>query len=172
MLPGDRIGSIPMGRVTTMMRTRSFAPRLLGPRLLAPALLLVLGLASGCYDSDALIEEVRSVALQTRLVEVDLGTYKTTMPRKKTDSETTEVELHIFGTVARYRVPEIETHLSADGFRLRHETLAAVRQTTAAELAEPNLTALRTRLEKVINDQLGEAPVKSIGFYEVKMGTR
>lgn len=155
-----------------MMRTKSFATGSLGPRLVAPALFLGLGLSSGCYDGDALIDEVRSAALQTRLVEVDLGTYKTTMPRKKTDGDTTAIELHIFGTVARYRVPEIESHLAADGFRLRHETLAAVRQTTAAELAEPNLTALRTRLENVINEQLGEAPVKSIGFYEVKLGTR
>jgi len=155
-----------------MMRTRSIAACRLGSRLFAPALLLAIGLSSGCYNGDALINEVRSVAIQTRLVEVDLGTYKTTMPRKRTDTDTTAIELHIFGTVARYRVPEIESHLAEDGFRLRHETLAAVRQTTATELAEPNLTALRTRLEKVINDQLGEAPVKSIGFYEVKLGTR
>jgi hypothetical protein len=155
-----------------MMRTRSCATGLLCPRLIAPALLLALGLSSGCYNGAALIDEVRSAALRTRLVEVDLGSYKTTMPRKRSENEATAIELHIFGTVARYRVPEIESHLASDGFRLRHETLAAVRQTTAAELAEPNLTALRTRLENVINEQLGEAPVKSIGFYEVRLGTR
>ena len=155
-----------------MMRTKSFAPTQLGQRLIAPALLLALGLSSGCYDGDALINEVRSAALRTRLVEVDLGSYKTTMPRKRTDNETTEVKLHIFGTVPRYRIPEIEAQLKADGFRLRHETLAAVRQTTATELAEPNLTALRTRIEKVVNAQLADAPVKSIGFYEVQLNTR
>lgn len=135
--------------------------------------LILLGLClSGCYDGDALIGEVRSAALRTRLVEIDLGTYRTTMPRKRNESEATEIELHIFGTVPRYRVPEIETRLKTDGFRLRHETIAAVRKTTPEELAEPSLSALRTRLEKVINKRLDEAPVKSIGFYEVKLQTR
>jgi hypothetical protein len=136
------------------------------------ALLLALGLCAGCYNDDALINEVRSAALRTRLVEVDLGSYRTTMPRKRNESEATEVQLHIFGTVPRYRVPEIEKQLEADGYRLRHETLAAVRKSTAQELAEPNLTALRARLEKVINEQLADAQVKSIGFYEVQMHTR
>jgi hypothetical protein len=136
------------------------------------ALLLALGLCAGCYNDDGLINEVRSAALRTRLVEVDLGSYRTTMPRKRNESEATEVQLHIFGTVPRYRVPEIEKQLEADGYRLRHETLAAVRKSTAQELAEPNLTALRARLEKVINEQLADAQVKSIGFYEVQMHTR
>jgi hypothetical protein len=141
-------------------------------RILLVALFLAVGLCAGCYDGDALIHEVRSAALRTRLVEVDLGLYRTTMPRKRNQSEATEIKLHIFGTVPRYRIPEIEKQLKADGYRLRHETLAAMRQSTAQELAEPDLTALRTRLEKVINAQLADAPVKSIGFYEVQMCTR
>jgi hypothetical protein len=151
------------------MRTTPNAP---GPRQFLPALLLALSLSSGCYNGDALINEVRSAALRTRLVEVDLGSYRTTMPRQPNESEATEIELHIFGTVPRYRIPEIEKQLTTDGFRLRHETLTAVRKTTDEELAEPNLTALRARLEQVVNEQLADAPVKSIGFYAVRMGTR
>ena len=152
-----------------MVRMTPIAPR---PRQVLPTLLLALSLTAGCYDGDALIDEVRSAALRSRLVEVDLGSYRTTMPRKHNESEATEVHLHIFGTVPRYRVPEIEEQLAADGFRLRHLALAAVRRTTDHELAEPDLTALRARLEKVINDELADAPVKSIGFYEVRLGTR
>jgi hypothetical protein len=135
-------------------------------------MLLALSLIAGCYDGDAIIDEVRAVALRTRLVEVDLGAYRTTMPRQENESEATEIALHIFGTVPRYRVPEIEKQLRADGYRLRHLALAAVRQTTTDELAEPNLSALRARLEEVVNSQLADAPVKSIGFYDVRLGSR
>jgi hypothetical protein len=128
--------------------------------------------SSGCYDGEALVNEVRSEAMRTRLVEVDLGTYRTTMPRDENASETTELKLHIFGTVPRYRVPEIELYMQKDGFRLRHETLAAVRQATSEELAEPNLSRLKTRIETVINQNLKEAPVRSIGFYEVRLRTQ
>jgi hypothetical protein len=155
-------------RVTPMMST---VPIVAGSRPILPVLLLALGLTAGCYDSDALIDQVRSAALRTRLVEVDLGAYRTTMPRKQNESEATEIEIHIFGTVPRYCLPQIEEQLTADGFRLRHEALAAVRKTTDDELAEPNLTALRGRLETVVNEQLADAPVKSIGFYEVRLGT-
>jgi len=141
-------------------------------RMLPIALCLAFSLCAGCYDGDALINEVRSAALRTRLVEVDLGSYRTTMPRKRHESEATEIQLHIFGTVPRYRIPEIEKQLQSDGYRLRHETLAAVRESTAEELAEPNLTALRTRLEEVLNAALPDAPVKSVGFYEVQMRTQ
>ena len=136
------------------------------------ALSLGLGLSAGCYDGDALINEVRSAALRTRLVEVDLGSFRTTMPHERNTSEATELRLHIFGTVPRYRVPEIEKQLKADGFRLRHETLSAVRKSTPEELAEPSLTTLRTRIEEVVNQHLTDAPVKTIGFYEVRLTNR
>jgi hypothetical protein len=160
MLSGNRALPIPFGWVTPMMRKSLVA------------LLLPLGLCAGCYDGDALINEARSAAMRTRLVEIDLGSYRTSMPRKRNESEATEIELHIFGTVPRYRIPEIEKQLQADGYRLRSETIAAVRKSTPQELAEPNLTALRSRLEKVVNSQLADAPVKSIGFYAVQMCTR
>lgn len=157
-----------------MMQTMPIVPGRSGRRSCCvwAAVLLAVALAGGCYDGDALIQEVRSAALRTRLVEIDLGTYSTTMPRDRNESEAAQIKLHIFGTVPRYRIPEIEKQLRRDGYRLRHETLAAVRRSTAEELAEPNLTAIRTRLEEVFNHQLADAPVKSIGFYEVKMGTR
>ena len=137
-------------------------------RVLATALASLI-LSTGCYDGNAIVNEVRSEALRTRLVEVDLGRFRTTMPRASNTSASTELKLHIFGTVPRYRVPEIEQHLKSDGFRLRHETLMAVRKATPEELAEPSLSRLRARIEKVVNQNLKEAPVKTVGFYELSV---
>lgn len=136
--------------------------------------LIALGLApcSGCYDGDALVEAARSTALKTRLAEVDFGTFHTTLPRDRKTNSLTELELHIFGTAPRYRVPAIEKQLRAEEFRLRHETLAAVRTATREELAEPDLMQLRARIERVVNAILSDAPVKTIGFYEVTLRQR
>lgn len=134
--------------------------------------LLLLCLAAacgGCYDGEALVERARSSALKTRLAEVDFGMYRTSLPRDQKTQTITELKLHIFGTVPRYRVPEIEKRIKADEYRLRHNTLGAVRTTTRDELAEPSLTQLRERIEVVVNEILEDAPVKSIGFYEVSL---
>jgi hypothetical protein len=126
-------------------------------------------LCAGCYNGNAIVERARSVALNTRLAEVDLGKYRTTLPRDPQSGMFTELDIHIFGTVPRYRVPDIEKQLKTDEYRLRHETLATLRRTTREELAEPNLSQMRSRIEKVVNSLLEEAPVKSIGFYSVRL---
>jgi flagellar basal body-associated protein FliL len=74
--------------------------------------------------------------------------------------------------VPRYRVPDVEKRLKVEEYRLRHETLGAVRSATRDELAEPSLTQLRERIEKVVNEILEDAPVKSIGFYEMSLRQR
>ena len=126
-------------------------------------------LCAGCYDGEALVEHARSVSLNTRLAEVDLGKYHTTLPRDPQSGLFTELDIHIFGTVPRYRVGEIEKQLKTEEYRLRHETLATVRRSTREELAEPNLSQIRARIEKVVNGLLDQAPVKSIGFYSVRL---
>jgi flagellar basal body-associated protein FliL len=135
--------------------------------------LLLLCLAAacggGCYNGEALVESARSSALKTHLAEVDFGTYRTSLPRDAKTHTMTELKLHVFGTVPRYRVPEVEKRLKAEEYRLRHQTLGAVRTTTRDELAEPSLTQLRERIEKVVNQILDDSPVKSIGFYEVSL---
>jgi hypothetical protein len=130
---------------------------------------LCAALCAGCYDGEALVQHARSVALNTRLAEVDLGTYHTTLPRDAQTGLFTELAIHIFGTVPRYRVPDIEKQLKTEEYRLRHETLATLRRTTSEDLAEPNLSQLRVRLEKVVNNLLDEKPVQSIGFYSVRL---
>jgi hypothetical protein len=133
------------------------------------AIVFVAGMCAGCYDGEALVEQARSVSLNTRLAEVDLGSYHTTLPRDPHTGRFTELDIHIFGTVPRYRVPDIEKQLKTDEFRARHEMLATLRRSTAEELAEPNLSQLRARIEKVVNTLLDEAPVKSVGFYSVRL---
>jgi hypothetical protein len=140
---------------------------------LCPHILACLSLlASGCYDGQALINQARSAAQRTRLAEIDLGTFATTMPTDPETNSLTELELHLFGTVPRYRVPTIERQLKAEDYRIRHEMISAVRQASVDELAEPNLTQLRERLEKVVNGILDESPVDTIGFYSMQVEYR
>ena len=135
----------------------------------AAALALSLLASTGCYDAHALIEQVRTDALRNRLHEVDLGTFRTTMPRDPKTNLLMQMEVHLFGTAPQYRIHSIENRLESDGYRLRSETLAAIRETSGDELAEPDLTHLRTRLEQVVNNVLSDSPVKSIGIEELKI---
>ena len=121
----------------------------------------------GCYDGDALVTRARSTALNTHMAEVDLGTFHTSLPRDPKSGSITELGLHVFGSVPHYRVAAINRQLKIDEYRLRHEILVAVRSVTREELSEPHLTALRARIERIVNGILDEAPVKAIGFYEV-----
>jgi hypothetical protein len=132
---------------------------------------LAAGVASytGCYDSQALLDQVRTDALRSRTHEVDLGFYRTTMPRDRETNTFVEMELRMFGTVPQYRIPAIERQLKADGYRLRSATLAAIRETTPQELAEPDLSKLRARLTLVANSVLEDAPIKTIGFEHVRI---
>lgn len=129
-------------------------------------LAMPLALCAGCYDGNALVKQARSRALKGRLAEVDLGHFHTTLPRDPDAVSLTELRLHMFGTAPRYRTKTIKKQLEAEGYRVRHETLAAIRQSTPDELAEPNLASLKKRLKEAMNDIFEESPVKSIGFYE------
>jgi hypothetical protein len=141
----------------------------LSPPALTAMVMLGITVTEGCYDGDVLIRQARSKAVTTRLAEVDLGSFHTTLPRDPASVSLTELKLHIFGTVPRYRVPEVRQQLKSESYRLRHETLAAVRQATPDELSEPSLARLRKRIEAVVNGIIAEAPIKAIGFYEFAM---
>ncbi len=134
------------------------------------ALVLVATLACpGCYDGKVIIERVRSAALRNRLEEIDLGTFRTTMPRDPATNGFAEVEIHIFGTAPRYRVKSIERQLEDDDYHLRHDALTTLRNMSNDELAEPDLDVLRERFLRVANQLLDDAPIKSIGFYSVRI---
>ncbi len=136
--------------------------------------LVAAGLAflTGCYDDEALLKKARSAALKTRLAEVELGAFQTTLPRDEKTNLFTDLDLKIFGTVPRYRLTAVKKLLKLEQYRLRYETLAALRQSTREELAEPNLAQLRGRLEKIINGVLAESPVTDIGFSQLTLRHR
>jgi hypothetical protein len=161
---------VTMKSATTRRRLNNSQPGGLNAGGLIPPLVaaaLLLASCAGCYDGEELVTQVRSAALNTRLAEVDLGLFHTTLPRDGKTGSITELSLHIFGTVPRYRVPAVEKQLKTDEYRLRHETLAAVRGSSREELAEPSLNSLRTRIERIVNNIFDEAPIKDIGFYKV-----
>jgi hypothetical protein len=142
--------------------------RLHGPLVLAAWVSgLVLGACAGCYDANTLISQARSEALDSKLAEIDFGLFHTTLPRDPKSGALPRLEIHFFGTAPHYRVAAIKKQLKLDDFRLRHEVLAAIRACSREELAEPGLTKLRTRIEKIVNGILNEAPVEAIGFYGI-----
>src|SRR3954462_8494259 len=133
------------------------------------ALATVLAPCAGCYDGSEMVKQARSNALKPRLAEIDLGKFQTTLPRDPLTNRFTAVDIHIFGTVPRYRLAAVKKQLKSDEYRLRHETLVAVRKSTREELAEPSYAQLRARIEKVVNGVLEDAPVKEVGFYQLTM---
>ena len=133
---------------------------------------LSLAVSTGCYDAKALVDQVRTDALRSQTQEIDLGLYRTTMPRDPITNTLTEIELRLFGTVPRYKIPTIQKQLKADAYKLRSDTLVAIRKTTAEELGEPDLGQLRTRLMQVANDVLADAPIQSIGVEKIRIVER
>ncbi len=137
----------------------------------APCWISILAIAfvlcTGCYNGKEMVKQAQSVALKTRLAEVDLGEFQTTLPRDPVTNRFTSVDFHIFGTVPRYRLAAVKKQLKSDEYRVRHETLAAVRMSTREELAEPTFAQLRARIEKVVNSVLEDEPIKEIGFYQL-----
>jgi hypothetical protein len=123
----------------------------------------------GCYDSSVLVERMHSNATRSQSHEIDLGTYRTTMPRDRDTNAFVEMELRMFGTAPQYRIAAIKKQLKADGYLLRAATIAAMRETSPQELAEPDLSHLRERLTQVANHVLTDAPLQSIGFEHVRI---
>jgi len=157
----------------TIMTTRQHkeierrAGKLAGQTIVFPLAAVVALWISGCYDGQVLVTRARSAALDTRLAEIDLGSFHTSLPRDPESGLITELGLHIFGNVPHYRVAAINRQIGIEEYRLRHEIIAAVRATSNGELAEPSLKSLRARIELIVNGILEEAPVEAIGFYEV-----
>jgi len=151
------------------MRTSAQFNPVFGTNRWIAILAVALALCAGCYDGSEMVKQAQTAALRTRLAEIDLGKFQTTLPRDPVTSRFTSVDIHIFGTVPRYRLAAVTKQLKVDEYRVRHETLAAVRKSTRDELAEPTVAQLRARLEKVVNGVLEDAPVKEIGFYQLTM---
>ena len=113
---------------------------------------------------------MRSDALRSQTHEIDLGLFRTTMPRDPITSTLTEIELRLFGTVPQYKIPAIEKQLKADGPKLRSDTLVAIRETTAEELGEPNLgPAPHSADGESPTSVLKDAPIQAIGVEKIRI---
>ena len=123
---------------------------------------------AGCYEGEQLIEQLHSEANRAGLEEIDLGTYRTTMPRDEATATFTDMQFRIFGNVPRYHLETVRARIESDVYRLRHDMLSAVRQATPEELTDPDLTGLRERIADVVNEVLGEVQIDAIGFADVR----
>lgn len=138
----------------------------LGLSVLVGTLSLV---CAGCYSGDSLVLLARSEAMRTRLSEVQLGHFRTTMPRDIDTGAQASTEFRIYGTAPHYRTEELEAKIDEDGYRLRYAILTAIRQSTPNELADPEFVELRNRLAKVAADFFGETTIDAIGLSMVRV---
>jgi hypothetical protein len=131
-------------------------------RTIALALLLALG---GCYDAQELIKARREIAIKARLVEVDLGEFRITLPGPYTERKRAEIHFRAFGQVANRDLKLIRATLAKNGPDLQNRMLLVVRKMKMDEIQEPRLTTLRESLASAINDTLPGDPLQSVGFY-------
>jgi flagellar basal body-associated protein FliL len=130
--------------------------------------LVVSASSVGCYNSEKLVARVRNHAIRSRVDEVKLGQYRVTLPRNPLTGEMSEVDVRVYGETLRYKINELEDELKSRAPEIEDHTLKVLRETTREELADPELTDLRTRLLASMNEVLTGEPLKSIGFYEVR----
>jgi hypothetical protein len=138
-------------------------------RTVAAVKLLVLvvlcPLLLGCYDAEALIEARREVAIKARLVEVDLGDFRITLPGPYTERKRAEIHFRAFGQVANRDLKLLRRTLESNGPDLQNRMLLVVRKMKMAEIQEPELNTLRRSLASAINDTLPGDPLQFVGFY-------
>lgn len=123
-------------------------------------------LLGGCFNSQAMIEARRKVAILARLEEVDLGKFRLTLPQPFETNEMAEIQFHAFGQVANRDLDQVTEALEDYGPELRHQLLLAARQLEMKDIESARLEALRTQIAKVINETLPGEPLQSVGFYQ------
>jgi hypothetical protein len=124
------------------------------------------GLAlAGCYDAEALIKSRREIAIKARLVEVDLGDFRITLPGPYTERKRAEIYFRAFGQVANRDLKLVRATLAKNGPDLQNRMLMVVRKMKMQEIQESRLTALRESLASAINDTLPGDPLQFVGFY-------
>lgn len=157
----------PVVTVVTPSADNPMPPLRFSQRQTVVALALCVPL-SGCYSSDSLVKRVRNHAIRTRIDEVDLGEFRVTLPRNAQTGEMTEIDVRLYGEAFRYKINEIEDELEAKAPFVEDHTLRVLRETTRQELSEPDLVQLRDRLLDSMNEMLTDAPLTSVGFYDVR----
>lgn len=120
---------------------------------------------AGCYDAQALVAARRAVAVRSRLVEVDLGEFRITLPGPYTERKRAEIHFRAFGQVANRDLKLVKKTLEKNGPDLQNRLLFVVRQMNLREIQEPSLETLRGSIAGAINDTLPGDPLQSVGFY-------
>lgn len=123
---------------------------------------------SGCYDGDTLVQRVRDRSIRTRLEEIDLGTFRATLPRDEVSSEVTEIDLHLFGEMPRHKIDQVEDQLEEKAFLLHDKTLAALRELDREDLTHPDLPELREKMLLTVNGVLDEPLIEAIGIHDLR----
>jgi len=119
----------------------------------------------GCFDAEALIQSRQKAAILARLEEIDLGEFRVTLPKPAEGASIAELRFHVFGRVANSDLDRVQEVLENQGSQFRHELLLAVRQLNVSDLEDPQLQALRSHIEDVMNGVLPGEPLQSVGFY-------
>ncbi len=126
------------------------------------------GVLGGCYNADALIKARRETAIKARLVEVELGDFRITLPGPYTERKRAEIHFRAFGQVANRDLKLVRATLRKNGPDLQNRMLLVVRKMKIEEIQEPRLTTLRESLASAINETLPGDPLQSVGFYSFR----
>ncbi len=141
------------------------------PKKIAPACLLLVAsvvVCTGCYNGEVLIERAKHNAVQTRLVEIDLGSYRVTMPQDERNAVMTEVDIHLFGETKRYQSDEVKDELEQKQYIIQDETATTLRAFDPQKLTDPDLEELRAELLTTMNEVLA-TNLEDIGFYNIRI---
>ena len=141
----------------------------------ALALLLVLcgtSWMTGCFDAEAMIDSRKKMVQLTRLEEVDLGSFRVTLPYQPQSNYSFVVDFHAFGRVTHSNYKKVTRIIERRGPELKHRMLIAVRELELQELQEPTLDTLRINIEQVVNEALVDHPMQAIGFYRFSLLTK
>ena len=149
-----------MGCLTHQPKTVAFSKAL---TLVLPALSIFLG---GCFNSEAMIDARRKVAILARLEEVDLGKFRLTLSRPVQSDDMAEIQFHAFGQVANRDLKQVNEALETYGPELRHRLLLATRKLKLKDIEDAELDLLRTQIADVVNETLPGEPLQSVGFYQ------
>lgn len=157
--PADRVVTIPT-KMTAQPNRRS--------RRSSCLLAVLVAACAGCYSGEGLVARVHSDAIRLRLEEIELGRFRVTLPRDERTSEMTEIVVHLYCEVARYKITSVKEETERLRPQIEDVVIRTLREVSHEELAEPPLNSLRERLMTAINSVLTEAPLQSLGFYEVR----
>jgi len=154
-----------MKQRTLLAENRNVRRKLVRLATLASAL-ACLAACSGCYDAESLAAARRDDANGLKLVEVDVGQYRVTLPKLPGMDGAGVIGFHAFGQVANRDKEFVTEQLKEREPELRHRMLLAVRRLKRDGLEEPDLESLRDQVHDVLNAMLGDDIVHHIGFYD------